>query len=246
MEEVLREEIRQIWLQKREGAITDEECRKQTAELIHRVLEESPQRLIDLCKGHIGGLTEEQLLAKARKDPYDLAFMNISSGSYYYREIVRKPPHPHSRTIKQIYRTILGILGFDEDAAKKILKKTSGYDAYNAAPAETILDLLTDRNICACLDWKFALEDVEYNLNLVAQKLHMKPIREYPPYEEGQPLGVEALEAIIAESEHSAAIVCDGDETLVFLGSEQQARAVKAELDKLEEFWNMDGVFLIP
>lgn len=245
MEEVLREEIRQIWLKKHEGEITDEECRKRTAELIHRVLEESPQRIIDLCKGHIGGLSEEHLLEKARKDPYDLAFMNISSGSYYYSEIVRKPPHPDSRKIKQIYRNILDILGFSREDAQKILKKTSGYDSYNEAPAETILDLLVDRDICACLDWKFAPEDVEYNLNLIAKKLNMKPIKEYPPYEEGQPLGVEALEAIIEESEHSAAIVCDGDETLVFLGSEEQARAVKAELDKLEEFWNMDGVFLI-
>ncbi|MDO4789285.1 MAG: hypothetical protein Q4A19_09030 [Johnsonella sp.] len=60
------------------------------------------------------------------------------------------------------------------------------------------------------LDWKFGADDVEYNLNLLAKRLKMPPIREYPPYEEGQPLGYEALEMIMSECEHAAIAIAEG------------------------------------
>lgn len=244
MEEALRETLRQIWLRKHDGEISKEERDRQTRALIHEILAENPQRLLDLCAGHISGLPDERLLEKAKEETEDFVFMNICTGSFNFATIVRDPPHPDSRKIKKIYRNILGILGLDGIAIKRILRKTAKYESYNTEPAETMLDLLTDEEICASIDWKFELENVEYNLNRVAKKLGLEPIREYPPYEEGQPLGVEALDTIIDDSSHAALAVCDGDTTYVFLTNEEKLQSIKEELDKLAEFWKLDGPFI--
>lgn len=245
MEEILRKEFHQLWMKKHDGEITKDEYRKQVKDRIDELLEENPKRLLDLCVGHIRGLTEENLLDKARKDPCDFVYMNISAGSYSFQEIAQKPSNPNSRKIKTIYRKILQILGLDDKEAKKILNKASKDDEYDAYPAETILDILIDEELCASIDWKFGLEDVEYNLNLIAKKLHLNPIKEYPPYEEGQPLGFEAIEQVIGESEYSAAGVRDGDETCVFLLPKGKAELIAEELDKLEAFWSLEDVFVI-
>lgn len=245
MEEALRKELHQIWLKKHNGEITKEECKQRNKDLIYKVLEENPQKLLDLCVGHISGLSDENLLEKAKNETDDFVFMNISCGSYHYEDIVKEPPNPDSRKIKKIYRNILGVLGLNNEDISKILNKTSNYDYYNSEPAETMLDVLTDENICACIDWKFGLEDVEYNLNLITKRLNMEPIREYPPYQEGQPLGNEALETIIKESIYAAVIICDGDSTYIFLTSEESVQSLKEEIDKLNEFWILEDVFVI-
>lgn len=245
MEEALRKELHQIWLRKHEGEISEEEGRHQTKELIHKILEENPQRLLDLCEGHISGLQDVSLLEMAKNKPNDFAYMNISSGAYRFSDIVKGSGNPNSRKIKKIYRKSLSILGIDEDTAKKILNKTSSYDGYNDDPAETILELLEDEGLCASIDWKFGLEDVEYNLNCITKRLGLEPIREYPPYEEGQPLGMEALEVIINESIYSAVVILDGDTLYVFLTSKDKASALKEELDQLEDLWCFDSPFII-
>lgn len=245
MEEKLREELRAIWLMGSNGEITKEESRKRAKELIHSILEENPQRLLDLCKGHIGGLSDENLLKKAKDETQDFVFMNISAGSYHYSEIVKKPPNPDSREIKRIYLELLKILGLQDNEIQKLLNKTSQYDEYNSAPALTLLDILIEADICAAIDWKFGLEDVEYNLNLLAKKLNMAPIKEYPPYEEGQPLGYEALEMIMKECEHAAVVIPDGDELCVFLTSKENAPKIKAKLDELIEFWVLKDIHIV-
>lgn len=245
MEELLRKEFHQLWMKKHDGEITGDEYRKQLKERVDKLLEENPKRLLDLCVGHIRGLTDEELLEKARRDPSDFVYMNISAGAYSFETIVRAEPNPDSKKIKKIYRNILQILGLDDKEAKKILNKASKDDEYDAYPAETILDILIDEELCAAMDWKFGLEDVEYNLNLIAKKLHLNPIKEYPPYEEGQPLGFEAIEQVIGESAYSAAGVRDGDEICVFLVPKGKAELIAEELDKLEAFWSLEDVFVV-
>lgn len=245
MEEKLREELKQIWLECHDGKITKEERRARTEKLVHAVLEENPQRLLDLCVGHISGLSDKDLLRKARENVDDFVFMNISVGSYHYETIVRKSPHPDSRKIKKIFRDMLKYLGLEDKAADRLLKKTAEDDEYKSEPALTLLDILIEADICASLDWKFALEDVEYNLNLIAEKLNLAPIKEYPPYEEGQPLGYEALKQIAGEIKHAVVAIFDGDSICVFLTTEEKAPLVKAELDKLEEYWDLEDAFIV-
>lgn len=245
MEEKLREELRQLWLVEHEQEMRGEDFESQASALIHRILEEEPQRLLDLCDGHIGGLSDENLLEMARNETKDFVYMNISAGSYYYEDVGQGAKDPNTKKIEKIYADILAILGFDQKETKNLLEKASEYDYYEESPALEMLTLFEDENICAGLDWKFGLEDVEYNLNLVAKKFGMNPIREYPPYEEGQPLGYEALETVIAESEYSAVVIMDGDSMAVFLTDAEKAPFIKKELDRLEEFWDLDSVDIL-
>lgn len=245
MEEALRKELHQIWLMSHEGKITKQEKDQQTKDLIHGILQTEPQRLLDLCKGHISGLSDERLLEKARKETADFVYMNISAGSYHFADTVKASPNLNSRKIKKIYGEVLTVLGIEEKEAQKILNKTSSYDSYNEEPAETILDLFSDEGICAEIDWKFALEDVEYNLNLITKKLNLEPIREYPPYEEGQPLGIDALRSIIEETSYKAVVVWDGDTFYAFLASEDKALLIKEELEKLEELWCLESPYIV-
>lgn len=150
-----------------------------------------------------------------------------------------------SAKVKEIYREILVILGLEEEEIKKILDQTEEDLEYEDDPAFGLLDILIEEDICADLDWKFGPDDVEYNLNLIARKLKMSPIREYPPYEEGQPLGYEALEMILSDCEHAAVAIFDGDTLYVFLTAEKKAPALKAQVDRLEEFWSLRDAFIV-
>lgn len=246
MEEPLRKQLSNIALRKREGEITKEEYLSEIQELIHSILEENPQRLLDLCKGHISGLPDEYLLKKAKEDTADFVFMNISCGSYHYETIVREPSHPDSRNIKKIFREILSFLGLEKDEISNILDRTKHHDDYNSAPAEVILDILIeDENIVAAIDWKFELENVEYNLNLIAKRLNLKPIKEYPPYEDGQPLGLEALELIVSETEYGVVGVWDGDTLLVFLTTKEKAPELAKLVGQLDDLWPFDEAFYL-
>lgn len=240
MEEKLREELRQIWLQN-----SKTERKEKLEAVVHPILEESPQRLLDLCDGHIGGLPDVNLLRKAKDDVEDFVFMNISTGSYYYSTVEKEPPHPDSRAIKKIYRELLRILGLGDKEIQTILNRTSRHEEYNAAPALTLLDILIDANLCAAIDWKFGPDDVEYNFNLIAKRLKIAPIREFPPYEEGQPLGYEAIVQVIRDCDHAAVALFDGDEILVFLTTEESAPKVKAKLEELSEFWDLEDIEVV-
>lgn len=245
MEEGLRKELHQLWMKCHDGEITKEERIKRTRAIVHGILAENPQRLLDLCVGHISGLSDASLLKKAKEDTEDFVYMNISSGSYHYADVEEGSPHPRRAEIEKIYGKILGLLGLADKEVRALLAQAAEYEGYDDAPAEAILEFFEDENICAGIDWKFGLEDVEYNLNLVAKRLGLAPIREYPPYEEGQPLGGEALEEIIKASVHAAVTVWDGDSACIFLTAAEKAPALKAELDKLTEFWCLDAPYII-
>lgn len=245
MEEQLRKELKEIYMQCHHGEISKEKRSQKYRELLHGILEENPQRLIDLCVGHISGLSDVSLLEMVKNKPDDFAYMNISAGSYHYSTVKKDSPHPDSGKIKTIYREILGKLGLEKSEISKILNKTRNYDEYNSYPAETMLDVLEDEGLCASLDWKFGLEDVEYNLNFITKRLHLNPIREYPPYEEGQPLGMEALKFIIGESGYGAVVICDGDTMYVFLTFKDKVEALNDEVNRLREFWSLDEAFVM-
>lgn len=155
------------------------------------------------------------------------------------------PQAQYEEEIKDIYRNLLKILGISEGETKELLKKAKEYDYYNSDPAGEILELLVDEEICAAIDWKFGLDDIEYNLNLIAKRLHLEPIPEYPPYEEGQALGLEALEEIIQESQYSAIVLCDGDTFYVFMTTEEKAKPFLECLYQLEDFLELDSAFIL-
>lgn len=144
--------------------------------------------------------------------------------------------------LREIFRKILELLNIDSEEITKLFNQTKNYDDYNEEPAYTLLELLEDENIIAGLDWKFDLQDMEYNLNFVTKRLGLPPIKEYPPYQEGDLLGYEALEKIIKESEHSAVILFDGDTMNVFLTSEDRAELIAENLERLGEFWNLTDI----
>ncbi|MDO4789283.1 MAG: hypothetical protein Q4A19_09020 [Johnsonella sp.] len=150
-----------------------------------------------------------------------------------------------SGKVKEIYGEILSILGLGGEEIKEILDQTEEDPEYEDSPAFALLDILIEGELCADLDWKFGADDVEYNLNLLAKRLKMAPIREYPPYEEGQPLGYEALEMIMSECEHAAIAIFDGDTIYVFLTDKEKAPMLKAQMDKLEEFWVLRDAFIV-
>lgn len=245
MEEKLRKELHEIWLRKHNGEITKEEASEEMRELIHVILEVNPQRILDLCRDHISGLPDENLLRMAKEKTDEFVFMNISAGSYHYSTVDKKPPHPDSRTIKKLYRNLMATLGLDSKTVQKILNKTSRYADYNSAPAETMLDILCDEAICGSVDWKFGLEDVGYLANLIAKKLEMKPIQEYPPYEEGQPLGIEALKQVLLDGGYAAAVVEDGDSFYFFLAMPDLAESVYDLLAQISEFWDFEDFYLM-
>lgn len=245
MQEGLRNELHNLWMEKHEGKITKEQYKKQIKDLIHGLLEENPQVLLDLCDGHIGGLPDENLLEMAKNETEDFVYMNISAGSYCYSTMEDSPKHPKKKEILEIYRNLLKILGISEAEIKELLKKAKTYDYYNSDPAGAILELLMDEDICVAIDWKFGPDDVEYNLNLIAEKLQFEPIPEYPPYEEGQPLGLEAIEEVIRESQHSGVAICDGDTFYVFMTSEEKVELVLQTLHQLDEFWELDSAFIL-
>lgn len=244
MEEKLRQELKDIWLRGRDGEITREEADAETKELIHVILEVNPHRLLDLCREHITGLSDAHLLRMAKEKTKEFVYMNISAGSYHYSEIVKNPSHPDSRKVKMLYRELLRIMGLEDKVIQKILNQTSKYEDYNSDPAGVMLDVLCDQDLCANVDWKFGLEDVEYNLNLIAKKLGMEPVKEYPPYEEGQPLGIAAMEQILEESGYVAVIVADGDSFFFFLTTEEKVEAVKSKLDEIAAFWEYDEPYI--
>lgn len=245
MEEKLREELKQIWRRKHNGEITKEEYSTEVRELIHVILEVNPQRILDLCRDHISGLPDENLLRMAKDRTDEFVFMNISAGAYHYSTVTKNPPHPDSNRIKKRYRSLMEALGMDKEAIQKVLNKTSNYEDYNSYPAETLLEVLCDAEICGSVDWKFGLEDVEYQANLIAKKLGMKPVKEYPPQEEGQPLGIEALKQILLEHGYAAAIVEDGDSFYFFLVLPENAEAIYDRLAEIAEFWDFEDFYLM-
>lgn len=245
MQEGLRKELHNLWEKKHEGEITQEQYKKQIKDLIHGLLESDPQALLDLCVGHIGGLPDENLLAMAKNETKDFVYMNISAGSYYYETIKDEPVHPKHKKIKEIYRKLLRLLGISEEEIAKLFQKVEEYDYYKSDPAGEILELLVDEEICAAIDWKFGLDDIEYNLNLIANRLNLEPIPEYPPYEEGQALGLEALEEIVQASPHTATVICDGDTFYVFMTSEEKTEPLVQLLHQLDDYWELDPAFII-
>lgn len=154
-------------------------------------------------------------------------------------------PHPDSGKIEKIFRELLKHLGLEEKTIDGLFEKIADDEDDNSASAFALLDILIDADICSALDWKFGLEDVEYNLNLIAKRLRLSPVKEYPPYEEGQPLGYEALKEIAAEIEYAVVAIFDGDSIYVFLATKEKAPLVKAELDKLEAFWSLEDAFIV-
>lgn len=246
MREDLRNEIRAIYSKKAEGLISKEEYEREIREKIHTLLTEDPKKLLELAEGHIFGLNEPSLLLLARKKPTEFAYMNISAGAYRYSTVSStKEAHPDSEKIKGIFRKILENLNFESKEITELFRKTEDYDDYNEEPAYTLLDLLEDENIIAGLDWKFGLEDIEYNLNLITKRLKLSPIKEYPPYREGDLLGYEALEKIIKECGHSAVILFDGDTMNVFLTTKEKAELIAENLEKLGEFWELTDIEII-
>lgn len=143
------------------------------------------------------------------------------------------------------YRELLTLLDIDVEEIDDILRDAGDNYDYDEIPPFVVLNILFEEDICCELDWKFALEDVEYNINMIADKLGMKPIKEYPPYQEGQPLGYEALRLIASEMEHKAIAIPDGDTLYVFLTSEQKAAAVAGKLQELLEYFGLDEVFIV-
>lgn len=240
MEENLRNELKEIWFRSRNGEMTREEADAETRELIHVILEVNPQRLLDLCRDHITGLSDEDLLRMAKEKTKEFVYMNISAGAYHYETIVKDSPHSDSRKVKALYRELLRTMGMEDKAIQKILNRTTQYEDYNSDPAGVMLDVLCDQDLCASIDWKFGLEDVEYNLNLIAKKLGMEPVKEYPPYEEGQPLGIEALGLILKESGYAAVVVPDGDSFFFFLATPENVEEVKTKLDEISAFWEYE------
>ncbi|MDO4753466.1 MAG: hypothetical protein Q4A41_00530 [Bacillota bacterium] len=252
MEEKLRKELHQLWMRKSEGEITRDEYRDTAKKLIEDLLEENPQRLLDLCKGHISGLPEAHLLQMAREKTEEFVFMNISAGSYTYTDVAKKSSESVQETsrtdaekIEDIYRELLALLGMQDKEIDAFFAEREDEDEYEDEPALTLLDRMIEEDLCAAIDWKFGPDDVEYNLNVLAKKLRMAPIKEYPPYEEGQPLGYEAVELVVGECPHAAVALFDGDEICLFLTTEENAPAVKAKLDELEKYWSLDDVRIV-
>lgn len=156
-----------------------------------------------------------------------------------------KDNHSDLSKIEGIFKKLLSNLNLKSDEISEILDKAKNYEDFEEEPAYTFLCLLEDEEIAAGLDWKFALEDIEYNLNLITKRLGLPPIKEYPPYQEGDLLGYEALEKIIKESEHSAVILSDGDTMNVFLTSEDRAEFIAENLERLGEFWDLTDIEII-
>lgn len=240
MQEQLRKSFHDIWNEYCEKGLSQKDYRQKVKQMVSEILSEDPQRLLDLAKGHINGLSDEELLAKAKKEPYDFIFMCISCGSWHFNTInYSDTPHPDSRKIKKVYRKLLELMEVDKNTISKLLNKTSGNPEYYDYPASVLLDILADNDFCVFLDWKSSLEDKSYCLNLIAKKTNLKQMKQYPPYEEGQVLGMESWEEIKNNCENTIIIVPDGDTDCAFLVKPEKADEIKKELDKIQEFMNI-------
>lgn len=210
--------------------ISEQDCRDRLQTALTENAAEAEATLLAMSRGKIQGLTDKELLQLAEQDIVEYVHLCNMMGTTVFGGT--SSGKIEDSQVKEVLRKLLSAMGLEKLAIDTLIQEVDTYPDFEDEPIEAVWDYLLEENYIAGIDWKFALEDVEFNFNNIAEKLGLPTVPAYPSYVEGQALGMLALEQICKEQGRSALAIEDGDSFTLLLAPEENLPALEKAVQK--------------
>lgn len=224
--------------------ISEQDCRDRLNVALAENPMEADTTLLFMSRGKIEGLADEELLELAKKDIVEYVRLCNMVGT----TVFGGGSHSGGKgdQVKRALCKLLAAMGLGKPAIDAVIKEVDAHPYFEDDSVEEAWEYLLEEDYIAGIDWKFALEDVEFNFNNIAKKLSLPTVPDYPAYAEGQALGILALEQICKEQGRRVLAMEDGDTFTLLLAPEENLSALEQALQKWLDLaeWNCSVIRL--